>query len=383
MIDVTQLTKKFGQKVAVDSLSFTVRSGMVTGFLGPNGAGKSTTMRLVLGLDRPTRGRTRVNGRSYVSSKAPITEVGALLESRAMHPGRTARNHLRALAATHGLGRKRVEEVLDLVGLSEVSHKRINQYSMGMTQRLGLAAAMLGDPETLILDEPINGLDPEGVAWMRSLVKVLASQGRTIFVSSHLMSEMASTADHVIIIGKGQLIADAPMSDLIERVSGLATKVRSPQAGEIASVVLASGRKVHDGRDGSITISGLTAGAIGEEAARRGWILHELTPLQRSLEDVYMELTESSQEFQSFQEVDEVGVPEQLRVEPRPIHDDDEDDDVRPGQPRVRPVPLVEESPPRQPGSGVDPTGPRLPWEHHFTPDEIDGRDPRRAWRDR
>ena len=296
MIDATNLTKKFGTKLAVDNLSFSVQSGIVTGFLGPNGAGKSTTMRMILGLDRPTKGHTRVNGRSYTRAKAPMTEVGALLEAKSVHPGRTARSHLRALAATHGIKAKRVDELIELVGLTEVAKKRAGEFSLGMSQRLGLAAALLGDPETLILDEPINGLDPEGVAWVRTLVKSLALQGRTIFISSHLMSEMAMTADHVIIIGRGQLIADSPMSDLIARASGQVTKVRSPDTAEILAMA-AEGWRVSDGGDGTLTVTGMDSSVIGETAARRGWVLHELSPVQRSLEDVYMELTESAVEF--------------------------------------------------------------------------------------
>jgi|GEM_PF-12823 len=299
MIDATDLTKRFGDKVAVDNLTFTVRSGVVTGFLGPNGAGKSTTMRLILGLDHPTSGQTRVNGRMYQTTKAPMTEVGALLEAKSVHPGRTARNHLRALAATHGIPRRRVDEVIDLVGLGHVANKRVGQFSLGMGQRLGLAAALLGDPETLILDEPVNGLDPEGVAWVRNLLRYLAAEGRTVFISSHLMSEMALTADHIIIIGRGRLIADSPMSDLISQASGRVVKVRSPNATEIAEVVQQSGRQASLDADGSLLISGLTPEAIGREAARRSWILYELSPIQRSLEDVYMKLTDTALEFQA------------------------------------------------------------------------------------
>ncbi|MCL2784018.1 MAG: ATP-binding cassette domain-containing protein [Propionibacteriaceae bacterium] len=297
MIDVAGMTKKFGSKLAVDDLSFTVRSGMVTGFLGPNGAGKSTTMRLVLGLDTPTRGQARVNGRTYTKTKAPMTEVGALLEAKSVHPGRTARNHLRALAATHGISKKRVDDMIELVGLSDVAGKKAGEFSLGMSQRLGLAAALLGDPETLILDEPINGLDPEGVAWVRNLVKYLASEGRTIFISSHLMSEMAMVADHIIIIGMGRLIVDSEMSDLVMQASGLVTKVRSPNAAAIIQAVNRSGRSATDEGDSTISIRGLTAQAIGEEAAKRGWVLHELTPIQRSLEEIYMEMTDSAVEF--------------------------------------------------------------------------------------
>jgi len=299
MIDVADLTKKYGSKLAVDSLSFSVRSGIVTGFLGPNGAGKSTTMRVILGLDHPTRGRTRVNGRAYQSMKSPMGEVGALLESRAIHPGRTARNHLRALAATHGVSKTRVDKVLEMVGLTPVARKRAGGYSLGMTQRLGLATALLGDPQTLILDEPINGLDPEGVAWVRTLVKKLASEGRTIFLSSHLMSEMAQVADHVIIIGRGRLIKDSPISDLVEQASGVVTRVRSPQVQDISDAVTQSGRQAALDDDGSLVVHGLSGEQIGIEAARLGWEIHELSPIQRSLEDIYMELTNSSQEFQA------------------------------------------------------------------------------------
>ena len=330
MIDATGLTKTFGDKVAVDNLSFSVRSGMVTGFLGPNGAGKSTTMRLILGLDHPTKGHCRVNGRSYRYAKAPMTEVGALLEARSVHPGRTARSHLRALAATHGISTKRVDEVIELVGLAAVANKRAGDFSLGMGQRLGLAGALLGDPETLILDEPINGLDPEGVAWVRSLLTYLAEEGRTVFISSHLMSEMAMVADHIIIIGRGRLISDSPMSDLIERASGRVIKVRSPDAAQIREVVTRSGRTVTDSGDGAILISGLSAEAVGKEATRRGWVLYELTPVQRSLEDIYMELTDSSQEFRTEGRFEELAPSQQsahLVVPPEPLDDIDEDVD--------------------------------------------------------
>jgi len=323
MIDATELTKKFGDKVAVEGLSFSVRSGTVTGFLGPNGAGKSTTMRLILGLDHPTSGRTMVNGRSYLSTKAPMHEVGALLEAKSVHPGRTARNHLRALAATHGISPKRVDEVIGLVGLSDVATKRTGAFSLGMSQRLGLAAALLGDPETLILDEPINGLDPEGVAWVRSLVKHLASEGRTIFISSHLMSEMALTADYVIIIGRGRLIVDAAMSDLINQASGQVVKVRSPDATDIADAVSHSGRSVTWTDDRCLLISGLTSEALGKEAARRGWVLYELTPVQRSLEEIYMELTDSVQEFHAGAQARALGPrPEDSEAADPPVRTD-------------------------------------------------------------
>jgi len=334
MIDATGLTKVFGDKVAVDNLSFSVRSGMVTGFLGPNGAGKSTTMRLILGLDHPTKGHCRVNGRSYRYTKAPMTEVGALLEAKSVHPGRTARSHLKALAATHGIPTKRVDEVIELVGLSAVATKRAGDFSLGMGQRLGLAAALLGDPETLILDEPINGLDPEGVAWVRSLLKYLAEEGRTVFISSHLMSEMAMVADHIIIIGRGRLISDSPMSDLIERASGRVIKVRSPQVAQIREVVARSGRTITDTMDGAILISGLSPEAIGKEAARRGWVLYELTPVQRSLEDIYMELTDSVQEFRTEGRFNELAASQHPPVGSPPdeekLTEDFEDDEEVP-----------------------------------------------------
>ncbi len=297
MIDAVDLTKKFGDKVAVDHLSFSVMPGMVTGFLGPNGAGKSTTMRLILGLDHPTSGSARVNGRAYTRFRAPMTRVGSLLEAKSVHPGRTARNHLRALAVTHGIPAWRVDEVIELAGLSTVAKKRAGEFSLGMSQRLGLAAALLGDPQTLILDEPVNGLDPEGVAWVRGLVKHLAAQERTVFISSHLMSEMALTADRVVIIGRGRLIADEVMSDLISRASGVVTQVRSPQRGEIAQVAQASGHKVADAGDGLLSITGWSAERLGREAAARGWVLYELRPVHRSLEEGYLELTTTSVEF--------------------------------------------------------------------------------------
>jgi ABC-2 type transport system ATP-binding protein len=299
MIDVTDLTKRFGRKTAVDDLSFSVRAGMVTGFLGPNGAGKSTTMRLILGLDRPNNGRARVNGRTYKSTKAPMTEVGALLDSKSVHPGRTARNHLRALAATHGISRKRVDEVIEMVGLESVARKRAGTFSPGMSQRLGLAIALLGDPQTLILDEPMNGLDPQGVAWLRNLLEHLSSEGRTVFVSSHLISEMAQLASHLIIIGRGQLIADSPTAELAEKGSGVVTRVRSPELGELAEAVKEAGHTYTDPGDGSLLISGLTPDAIGDEAAYRGWAIYEMAPVHRTLEEIYMELTHSVQEFQA------------------------------------------------------------------------------------
>jgi ABC-2 type transport system ATP-binding protein len=371
MIDAANLTKRFGAKVAVDNLSFTVPAGVVTGFLGPNGAGKSTTMRLILGLDRATKGHARVNGRAYTATKAPMTEVGALLEAKSVHPGRTARSHLRALAATHGIPAKRVDDLLEMVGLATVARKRAGGFSYGMSQRLGLAAALLGNPETLILDEPINGLDPEGVAWVRELLKNLASQGRTIFISSHLMSEMALTADRVIIIGRGRLIADAAMSDLIDQASGLVTKVRSPNIAEIVNTVTHSGRTAQPNDDGTVSITGVTAEAIGEEAARRGWVLYELTPVRRSLEDVYLELTSGAQEFHAGESKgSELAQPPELVPPSRPADSEtvtlrrsDLDGRTPPDLGGRRPT---EPRGPAEPG-GRQPSGPR----------EADTREPR------
>src|SRR6476619_1199464 len=239
MIDVQGLSKRYGDRLAVDDLSFTVKPGIVTGFLGPNGAGKSTTMRLILGLDRPSAGRATVNGRAYRDFEAPLHEVGALLEARAIHTGRSAYNHLLAQAQTHAIGRDRVDEVIRLVGLESVARKRVGGFSLGMGQRLGIAAALLGDPATLILDEPVNGLDPEGIQWIRNLLKQLAAEGRTVFVSSHLMGEMAQTADHLIVIGRGRLIADTSVEEFVRRASRNVVRVRSPQALLLAEALAA------------------------------------------------------------------------------------------------------------------------------------------------
>ena len=235
MIEAHGLTKRYGEKVAVDNVSFTVEPGRVTGFLGPNGAGKSTTMRMAVGLDHPTSGSITVNGKPFSQHKAPLREVGALLEAKAVHTGRNATNHLRGLAATHGIGRKRVNEVIEMTGLGAVAGKRVGGFSLGMGQRLGIAAAMLGDPRTLILDEPVNGLDPEGVKWVRTLVRYLADEGRTVFLSSHLMSEMAITADSLIVIGRGKIIAQGQVQEIIDASSGASVRVRSPQAGDLAT----------------------------------------------------------------------------------------------------------------------------------------------------
>jgi ABC-2 type transport system ATP-binding protein len=300
MIEARDLTKIYAGKAAVDHLTFTVEPGQVTGFLGPNGAGKSTTMRLILGLDRPQSGTALINGRRYRDLKDPLRTVGALLEAKTVHPGRSARNHLLFLAQTQGLPARRVEEVLGLVGLQDVADKRAGGFSLGMSQRLGVAVAMLGDPEVLLLDEPVNGLDPEGVLWIRNLMKQLAADGRTIFVSSHLMNEMAVTADDLIVIGRGKLITEASTEDVIARSTDKSVRVRTPDADRLAELITAAGGKLVRGvqADGAglLTVTGLEAPRVGELAASASIVLHELTPLA-SLEGAFMELTSGSVEF--------------------------------------------------------------------------------------
>jgi ABC-2 type transport system ATP-binding protein len=297
MIEAHALTKDYGTKRAVDGLSFAIRPGIVTGFLGPNGSGKSTTMRLILGLDRPTSGTVSVNGKRYRDHPAPLREVGALLEARAVHTGRSAYHHLLALAQTHGIPRSRVEHLIDMVGLREVAKKRVGQFSLGMGQRLGIATALLGDPHTLLLDEPVNGLDPEGIHWIRTLLKRLAAEGRTVFVSSHLMSEMSLTADHLIVIGRGRLIADLSVDDFLRRASKKAVRVRTPDASRLRDVLAGPDVIVDAVSDGTLDVSGLTAEQVGEAAAANGIVLHELTPQQASLEEAFMELTQEDVEF--------------------------------------------------------------------------------------
>jgi ABC-2 type transport system ATP-binding protein len=299
MIEVKDVTKDYGDKRAVDGLTFTVKPGIVTGFLGPNGSGKSTTMRLVLGLDAPTRGDARVNGKHYRDHAAPLHEVGALLEARSVHTGRSAYNHLLALAQTHGIGRRRVDELVDLVGLHDVARKRAGQFSLGMGQRLGIASALLGDPATVLLDEPVNGLDPEGVHWIRTLLKQLAAEGRTVFVSSHLMSEMALTAHHLVVIGRGKLIADTSVEDFVRRASGSRVLVRSPQATRLRELVLGPGVSVTSSEPEVLEVAGIAASEIGDLASQHGIALHELTPLQPSLEEAFMELTREDVEFKT------------------------------------------------------------------------------------
>ncbi|HZT84672.1 MAG TPA: ATP-binding cassette domain-containing protein [Gaiellaceae bacterium] len=299
MIEATELTKDYGATRAVDGLSFTVRPGIVTGFLGPNGSGKSTTMRLILGLDSPTAGDVKVNGKHYREHRSPLHEVGALLEARSVHTGRSAQNHLLALAHTHGIPRRRVAELIDLVGLHDVARRRAGKFSLGMGQRLGVATALLGDPSTLVLDEPANGLDPEGIHWMRNLLRGLAAEGRTVFVSSHVMSEMALTADHLIVIGRGRLIADASVEEFVRRASRQVVRVRSPQAAKLRELVLADGVSVESVEPGLLELSGLSAEQIGETAAAHGIVLHELTPQHASLEEAFMELTSAEVEFRA------------------------------------------------------------------------------------
>ena len=297
MIEVDQLSKRFGPVTAVDGLSFAVRPGQVTGFLGPNGAGKSTTMRLILGLDHPNTGTATIDGKRYRDLVEPLRVVGALLEAKAVHPGRSAYNHLLVLAQTQGLPRKRVDEVIDLVGLHDVAHKRVGGFSLGMGQRLGLAGALLGDPGVLVLDEPVNGLDPEGIVWVRNLMKYLAGQGRTVFVSSHLMNEMAVTAEHLIVIGRGRLIADCATDQFIARSSERSVLVKSPDAARLAALITAEGGLVKANNGQALTVGGLPAPRIGELAAREGLVLHELTPQLASLEEAFMELTRDSVEY--------------------------------------------------------------------------------------
>lgn len=297
MIEIRNLSKRFGDTLAVDSLEFTVRPGIVTGFLGPNGAGKSTTMRMIMGLDRPTTGEALVNGKPLTEHRAPLHEIGALLEAKGVHPGRSARNHLLGLAATTGITTGRVDEVLDLVGLTEVATKRAGAFSLGMGQRLGIAAALLGDPEVVMLDEPVNGLDPEGVRWIRYLLRDLAAEGRTVFVSSHMMNEMAMTAEHLIIVGRGKLIADMSLADFTARSARNSVLVRSDRPAELRTALLGDGISVTDSGGDFLEFTGLTAREIGEKAAAAGIPLHELTPQRSSLEDAFMAITNDSVQY--------------------------------------------------------------------------------------
>jgi ABC-2 type transport system ATP-binding protein len=297
MIEVRGLTKRYGAKVAVDNLTFRIESGQVTGFLGPNGAGKTTTMRCILGLDYPTEGTITVDGKNYRGIAYPMREVGALLEAKAVHGGRSAYNHLLCLAQTNSLPKRRVGEVLDLVGLSDVAKKRSKGFSLGMSQRLGIAATLLGDPKVLMFDEPVNGLDPEGILWIRNLMKALAAEGRTVFVSSHLMSEMENTADHLIVIGRGKLIAATSMKEFVAGASGASVRVRTPSADQLVREVTAKGATTSTDEDGAIEVRGMTAEQIGDLAFSGGIRLHELTTVRASLEEAYMEVTADSVEY--------------------------------------------------------------------------------------
>ena len=299
MIEASELTKRYGDKTVVDHLSFTVKPGEVTGFLGPNGAGKSTTMRMIVGLDAPTGGSVTVNGRAYAKQRAPLHEIGTLLEAKSVHPGRSAFNHLMALAYTHGIPRRRVEEVIELAGLTSVAGKRVGAFSLGMGQRLGIAAALLGDPHTLILDEPVNGLDPEGVLWVRNLLRSLADEGRAVMLSSHLMSETAMIADHLVIIGRGKLLADTTVEDFTREASGGGVMVASAEAGRLRSLLAGPDVTISSSSAEELLVSGRDAREIGRIAAEHGVALYELTPQAVSLEAAFMELTRDVVEYQS------------------------------------------------------------------------------------
>jgi len=304
MIEAHQLTKRYGETTAVDRLDFTVQPGTVTGFLGPNGAGKSTTMRMIIGLDAPTSGSVIVNGRRYADHTAPLQEVGALLEAKSIHPGRSAFDHLMAQAYTHGIPRRRVEEVIEMTGLESVAKKRAGAFSLGMGQRLGIAAALLGDPATVMLDEPVNGLDPEGVLWIRNLLTGLAADGRTVFVSSHLMSEMALVADHLIVVGRGRLLADTTVDELVQQTHGDSVTVATGDPSRLREVLAGPGIEI-TGRAGSeeLQVSGLTAREIGLKAAETGIALFELTAKKVSLEEAFMDLTRDSVEYHGSTEL--------------------------------------------------------------------------------
>ena len=303
MIEVRGLVKQYGAKVAVNDLSFDVEPGHVTGFLGPNGAGKTTTMRLILGLDYPDAGTSMIHGKRYAGLAYPMREVGALIDAKAVHGGRSAYNHLLCLAQTNNLPRRRVGEVLELVGLTDVARKRTRGFSLGMSQRLGIAGTLLGDPAVLMFDEPVNGLDPEGILWIRNLMKALAAEGRTVFVSSHLMSEMENTADHLIVIGRGSLLADCTMEEFIARSSGQTVRVRTPQpdllAKAVSEAIPEATPTATTEADGSLTVHGLTAAQVGDLAFDHGVRLHELTVVRASLEAAFMELTADSVEYRA------------------------------------------------------------------------------------
>ena len=297
MITATGLTKRYGSTLAVDELTFEVEDGVVTGFLGPNGAGKSTTMRMIIGLDHPSGGTVSIDGVSYRDLRWPLREVGALLDAKAVHPGRSARNHLRAIALANKIPMARVDEVLDIVGLTAVAGRKVGKFSLGMSQRLGIASALLGDPKVLLFDEPVNGLDPEGILWVRQLLKSLAAEGRTIFLSSHLMSEMAQTATNLVVIGRGRLIADTTVEDFVTSHTVPTVEVRSGDQASLASALIAAGAEVETGDDGALAVRELDAPGIGAIALAAHIALHELTPVRASLEDVFMEMTSDAQEY--------------------------------------------------------------------------------------
>ncbi|KFF99627.1 ATP-binding cassette domain-containing protein [Streptomyces europaeiscabiei] len=315
MIELDGLTKRYGEKVAVNHLTFAVRPGIVTGFLGPNGAGKSTTMRMILGLDRPTAGDVRIDGTHYDGLRDPLKYIGALLDAKAMHGGRSAFNHLLCLAQSNGIPRARVHEVLDTVGLTSVARKKAKGFSLGMGQRLGIAGALLGDPRILMFDEPVNGLDPEGIHWIRNLMKSLAAQGRTVFVSSHLMSEMALTADHLVVIGQGRLLADTSMAEFIRQNSRSYVRIRTPQRERLLDVLHAVGVMVVETGNGTLEVDGGKPEQIGELAAQHQIVLHELSPQQASLEEAFMQLTAESVEYHAHD-----GTPAASPA-PVPVHD--------------------------------------------------------------
>ncbi|MBQ1092452.1 ABC transporter ATP-binding protein [Streptomyces sp. B93] len=311
MIELEGLTKRYGEKVAVNNLTFAVRPGIITGFLGPNGAGKSTTMRMILGLDHPTAGDVRIDGRHYEELRDPLTYIGALLDAKAVHGGRSAYHHLLCLAQSNGIPEQRVHEVLDTVGLTAVARKKAKGFSLGMGQRLGIAAALLGDPRILMFDEPVNGLDPEGIHWIRNLMKSLAAQGRTVFVSSHLMSEMALTADHLVVIGQGRLLADTSMADFIARNSRSYVRIRSPQRERLLDVLHEAGITVVECGNGHLEVDGEKSERIGELAAQHHVVLHELSPQQASLEEAFMQLTAESVEYHAHDGTAETPVERQ------------------------------------------------------------------------
>ncbi|MFJ7896095.1 ABC transporter ATP-binding protein [Streptomyces anthocyanicus] len=318
MIELEGLTKRYGEKVAVNNLSFTVRPGIITGFLGPNGAGKSTTMRMVLGLDRPTAGDVRIDGKHYDELKDPLTYIGALLEAKAWHGGRSAYNHLLCLAQSNGIPASRVRQVLDTVGLSAVARKKTKGFSLGMGQRLGIAGALLGDPRILMFDEPVNGLDPEGIHWIRNLMKTLASQGRTVFVSSHLMSEMALTADHLVVIGQGRLLADTSMAEFIAENSRSYVRIRTPQREQLLDALHAAGVTVVESGEGVLEVDGDKSETVGELAARHQVVLYELSPQRASLEEAFMQLTAESVEYHAHDGQPSGAVPQQQQPPGQP-----------------------------------------------------------------